>query len=301
LSRWILRGLAGVAVLLLLSAVGFFGVVGWRWWRFRSETCRVTPLMFHAIRSDSMPRARYWLRTGDFAREMSELRAAGAVTPPLDSVADWLNHPERACPFPRNAVIITFDLDGISRHVDFALPELLRNGFRAVFFVPLAALDHPPGVTTPGLVELARAGMTIGSHTEHHYDMRYEQPDSMVASLLRTRERLGAITGQPIATVSAPGGRYNDRVVAGVGRAGFSTFFTSDPCYITPKTPALTLCRIEIRGDGGMTALDALEHPWGVALQSTMWSLKRRVEALIGPRLWFLVHSMRKEIEGPGY
>jgi len=301
MSLWVKRLLLTVLSVLLLGVVGFGGTALHFWLRFRSEGCRVTPLMYHAIVSERRPNARYWMHEEEFARQMAELRTAGAVTPPLDSVVAWLEHPRSACPFPPNSVLITFDLDGVSRHLELALPHLTENGFRALFFVPLLALDHPPGVSSGALRQSAAAGMIIGSHSEHHYDMRLEQPDSMVASLVRTRRYLGGITGRPVATVSAPGGRYNASVVTGVERAGFTSFFTSDPCYIIPDSRPETLCRIEIRGDGGMTALDAVRRPWGVAVQAADWAIKRKVESLIGPRFWNLLHFLRSEVGGPGY
>jgi peptidoglycan/xylan/chitin deacetylase (PgdA/CDA1 family) len=257
--------------------------------------------MYHSVVSKHRQPARYWIREAEFAQQMDSLKALGAVTPPLDSVVAWLAHPGEGCPFPPHAVLITFDLDGESRHEKLAVPHLLRNGFKAIFFVPLMALDHPPNVSSVEVAALAQAGMTIGSHTEHHYDMRYEHPDSMVASLMRTRELLGSLSGQPIATLSAPGGRYNDSVVAGVERAGFTSFFTSDPCYVLPDSRPRTLCRIEVRGDGGITAQDAMLKPWGVAVQATDWAIKRRVEAMVGGRFWFLFHTIRQQIDGPGY
>ncbi len=301
MMRWLkFAGLTIGAVAVVLG-LGYAGLVLSRWYGFRQTECRIAPLMYHAVLPDSRAGARYWIQESEFARQMDSLKAAGAVTPPLDSVVAWLSQPSGVCPFPRHAVIITFDLDGDSRHFDLAVPHLVRNGFTAVFFVPLMALDHPPSVSSAEVTALAGAGMTIGSHSEHHYDMRYEYPDSMVASLLRTRERLKVLSGQPILTVSAPGGRYNESVVEGVARAGFTTFFTSDPCYIVPGTKPGTLCRIEMRGDGGMTAADALLHPFGVAVQATDWAIKRRVEAMVGGRFWFLFHRLRKQLDGPGY
>ena len=298
---WARRLLLMVLSVLLLGAVGFGGTALRFWLRFRQQGCRVTPLMYHAIVSEQRPDTRYWMQEREFARQMAELKKAGAVTPPLDSIVSWLDRPGEGCPFPPKSVLITFDLDGISRHLGRALPHLAEQGFQGVFFVPLMALDHPPGVTSEALQQIAAAGMTVGSHSEHHYDMRLEYPDSMVASLLRTRERLGAVTGQPITALSAPGGRYNQSVVTGVEHAGFTSFFTSDPCYITRAPPPRALCRIEIRGDGGMTALDAVERPWGVAVQAADWAIKRKVESVISPRFWNLLHFLRSEVNGPGY
>ena len=298
---WLRRGVLGVVAIAVILGLGYAVVVLRHGLAFRSDACRITPLMYHAVMPDSEVAARYWMHESEFARQMDDLRAAGAVTPSLDSVVAWLDRGGEGCPFPAKSVILTFDLDGDSRHLHRALPYLQRNGFQAVFFVPLMALDHPPGVSTAELQGIAAAGMTIGSHSEHHFDMRQEHPDSMVASLRRTRDRLGAITGQPILSVSAPGGRYNDRVIQGVRDAGFTSFFTSDPCYVRPRDTAAKLCRIEIRGDLGMTALEAVSRPWAVARQAADWGIKRRIESVVGGRVWMLLNFLRRRVEGPGY
>lgn len=300
--RLLKRLAIGAGLLVLILGLSWFAAIVVRWWGFRQASCRIAPLMFHAVMPNKKGSARYWMTEAQFARQMDALHAAGVATPPLDSVVQWLEGGARdACPFPARSAVITFDLDGESHHLAKALPHLQRNGLRAVFYIPLMALDHGSGVTTDEVRGLAQAGMAIASHSEWHQDLRQEQPDSMIASLQRTQARLGEISGQAITSLSAPGGRYDARVVADVRRAGFSSFFTSDPCYITTTDTPARLCRIEIRGDGGMTALEAVESPWRVAVQATGWGIKRGVERLVGTRIWFLLNFLRRSAEGPGY
>ncbi|MGE3525681.1 MAG: polysaccharide deacetylase family protein [Gemmatimonadales bacterium] len=301
--KWFRRTGLAVVVLLLGCAAAYGLVLGYHWWRFAREDCRLTPLMFHAVMPDRRGPARYWMPALEFARQMQELKAAGGTTPSLDSVERVLRTGRLgdACPFPPHSVLITVDLDGESHHAQLALPVLRRLGFTALFFVPTCEIDRGRAGTSAALRMMADSGMVIGSHTEHHLDMRYEQPDSMLASLERTRDLLRRITGRPVRTLSAPGGRYDDAVVARVPEAHFTTFFTSDPCYITPRSSPFRLCRIEIRGDGGMTALDAVRSPFRVALQATDWSFKRFVEAIVPRGFWYWLHDMRSSMGGPGY
>lgn len=302
--KWVRRTVLAMAGLFSGILITYGLVLGYHWWRFAREDCRVTPLMIHAVMPDRRPAGRYWMRVSDFARQMEALKSAGATALSADSVEKVLRSDRQVgaqCPFAPKSFILTFDLDGESHHAQLALPILRRAGFTALFFVPTFEIDRGRAVTSDGLRMMADSGMVIGSHTEFHLDMRYEQPDSMVASLRRSREVLNRITGQPIVTLAAPGGRYNSSVIAHLPEAGFTTFFTSDPCYITPSSRPLQLCRIEIRGTGGMSALEAINSPLRVAIQATDWRFKRIVEGIVPRGFWLWLHEMRKAIGGPGY
>ena len=272
-----------------------------RWLEFRSQECRVAPLMFHAVVEDRRRSSRFWMTISEFRQQMEQLKAAGVVTLSPDSLAAMSRRRGVGCPYPPNAVLITFDAEVPSHHRALVVPVLVALGYQAVFFVPSSFLDHPSAMSASDLLASAQAGMVIGSHSEYHRDMRLEDPDSMVASLRRSIARLSAVSGQEVRAVSAPGGRYNQTVVSGVRSSGATSFFTSDPCYITQADFTGPLCRIEIRGNGGMTALDAVREPWAVAVQAAEWGIKRGVEDLIGPRLWSLLHFLRSETGGPGY
>ncbi len=293
LPRWAWILAAPVALV-----CGFYLVIfAVLWRRFAAEDCRVAVLMFHQILPASHPELRYAMSDTVFARQIAVLAAAGATTrSPDELVAALQRGRQDGCPFRSREVLITFDMDGESRQAELALPVLRQNGFKAVFFVPTAFIDHGLAVSSSAIRTLAAAGMTIGSHSEHHYDMRSEQPDPMVASLGRSRDVLHALTGQPIDFVAAPGGRYNAEAIDGVRRAGFAGFFNSDPCYITPESSRWQLCRIEVRGDGGLSAVDALTRPRVVAAEATAWWLKRGLEDVIGARAFRWVHKLSQRV-----
>lgn len=285
-----------VAVVALLTPAVIFLRL---WLAAPSAQCRAVPLMFHRIVPADAPAERYAMREPEFARQMEQLKAAGARTRPVLELVHAMEQAESsgACPFLPQEVVLTFDLDGASRDLETAVPTLRRLGLDAILFAPSGFVDHGRSVTSAELKAMADSGMTVGSHTQFHYDMRYEDPDSMVASLMRSRETLRAMTGQPILIASAPGGRYDDQVVRNLPRAGLEGFFNSDPCYIGPGSSRYRLCRVEIRGDGGMTAVQALHSPAMVARQATGWQVKRLVEAIVGRRLWGVIHSVGSPYE----
>lgn len=253
---------------------------------FRSQSCRVAVFMFHDLAPDSEAGTRYRTREADFAAQLDELAALGATTRPVDELLAVMDSPAgAACPFDRLEYLITFDLDGLSEHRSRVLPHLEARGLPALFFVPTGFLDHGRVVRSEDVTAMAQAGITFGSHTEGHEDLRLAPERELDRSLPRSRDTLQRLTGQPIATIAAPGGRYDERTIPMIRRAGFEAFFTSDPCYLTPGPTDRPLCRIEIRGDG-FTMPQALTTHRRVAWQATEWWIKRRIEQIVGPRRW---------------
>jgi peptidoglycan/xylan/chitin deacetylase (PgdA/CDA1 family) len=292
--------LAAAAIVLLGVSAAFGAVFASHWRAAGVAECGATVLMFHSVVPDSMRPARYWMRESEFVRQLDELRQTGARTRPLEEFLQAINEGDDAgCRFDAREVVLTFDLDGPSWHHELAVPHLESHGFHAVFFVPTGFVGRGGSVTEEAIAAMA-GGIDFGSHSEYHEDLRTLQPDSLVASLSRSREFLREITGQEIQAIAAPGGRYDDSVIEAVRSAGFSALFNSDPCRVSRRTSAYSICRIEIRGDGGMTAAGALLSNRRVAAQATSWSVKRSLEAVAGSGFYTRLNRFRQSLQGPG-
>src|SRR5213593_1247464 len=61
-------------------------------------------------------------------------------------------------------VALTFD-DGTGDHLLEVLPVLKSRGITATFFITTSWVGRPGYLTRAGVAELARAGMSVGSHT----------------------------------------------------------------------------------------------------------------------------------------
>jgi peptidoglycan/xylan/chitin deacetylase (PgdA/CDA1 family) len=96
---------------------------------------------------------------------------------------------------PRRSIVITFD-DGWESQYKHAYPALRKRGMSATFFVITKDISHDSiSMTWPQLKEMARAGMTIGSHTrthpeliDRHTGLRWE----IGGSIEDLRQQLGA-------------------------------------------------------------------------------------------------------------
>jgi peptidoglycan/xylan/chitin deacetylase (PgdA/CDA1 family) len=284
--------------LLAAAMIAFVLLLSVHWVSFARQQCRVAVIMLHQVVTDQDAPSRYAMREGELARQLETLLASDVRILSESELFEYLSaHSYResgACPWSGRAAVVTFDMDGASHHPELALPHLVRLRVPAIFFVPTGFLDQGRAVTSAGVEGLASAGMSIGSHSMWHQDLTNLDRATRVAELTLSRDTLTALSGRSVRAVAAPGGRYDADVLRDAESAGFDAFFTSDPCYVTPGSSPLQICRIEIRGHRGPTMLDAARTSGPVAWQATQWQVKRLVERIVGDHGWSTLSSLRR-------
>jgi peptidoglycan/xylan/chitin deacetylase (PgdA/CDA1 family) len=128
---------------------------------------------------------------------------------------------------PGPPIHVTFD-DGNASDISIALPELLKRGLTASFFLCAARLDAPGYVSSAGVAQLIDAGMEIGSHGMHHRDWRTLDEGALCEEIGAARRRLEEVCSRPIHAVAVPFGSYDRRVLARLRGADFARVYTSD-------------------------------------------------------------------------
>lgn len=103
--------------------------------------------------------------------------------------------------------------------------EFLRLGLQATFFVELlkeaGAQDQ--------IAEIARMGMTMGSHTMHHpQDLKALTMEQIRSEVVVSRRMVQDLSGQPCRSFCYPRGRYNDDIVGLVRQAGYDDARTTE-------------------------------------------------------------------------
>ncbi|HTN46472.1 MAG TPA: polysaccharide deacetylase family protein [Flavipsychrobacter sp.] len=117
----------------------------------------------------------------------------------------------------KREVIITFDDCG--RHLfDFAIPELIRRGMKACFYIPTAHInginswDVAEGKVAVELMnendiqELLRLGMEIGSHSHHHIRLSEINEAHFIDEVKTSKNILESITQHLVLSFSYPFG-----------------------------------------------------------------------------------------------
>ncbi len=125
------------------------------------------------------------------------------------------------------APLITFD-DGNASDIEIALPELQARGLTATFFLLAGRLGQPGSLTEADVTTLAQAGHRIGLHGADHVDWRHLDPDARAREWVASREKLAALSGQPVDEAAAPFGLYDRQVAHDLRKLGFATLYTSD-------------------------------------------------------------------------
>ena len=177
-------------------------------------------------------------------------------------------------------VLLSFD-DGHASNAVHGLPLLARHGARGVFFVTTDFIDHRPGFCSRAQVmELAAAGMTVGSHGRTHRFLDDLDATEALAELHDSRRALEDLIGQPVDQVSFPGGRYRPDQLA-AWRADGYRFFHSSAIGVHPASAVLdgsVLPRLAVRRDTPVAQCLTM------ARGDTHWLLEAR--AVAGVKRW---------------
>lgn len=128
-----------------------------------------------------------------------------------------------------------------------ALPQdkLLRvfNALAACVDIDERAVHALRPLTWEMVAAMARAGITIGSHTSTHSVLTRESAGTVLEEVTGSRQALEDALGSPVRHFAYPGGDFNRSVVRAVADAGYHFGYTT--CrHRDPEHPLLTIPRI---------------------------------------------------------
>jgi peptidoglycan/xylan/chitin deacetylase (PgdA/CDA1 family) len=219
-------------------------------------------LMYHAVGEDGEPAGRYIVPRRTLARQLHWLWLAGYRVIGADElVARRTSH---RLP-PARSVAITFD-DGYADNHRLGVPELLRRGYCATFFVVTSALGKAntwdregelagrPLMGADQLFDLERHGMEIGSHTRRHPALAGLDPATLEDELAGSRADLETLLRHPVRTFAYPYGSVDAAAADGVERAGYDGAYCSHSGFNDPAAPGYALRRVEVRGSDSLLA-----------------------------------------------
>jgi peptidoglycan/xylan/chitin deacetylase (PgdA/CDA1 family) len=199
---------------------------------------------------------------------------------------------------------ITFD-DGHISQFDLAFPILKELSIKAIFFVTAGWIGRREGcMSWKHLEEIARDGYEIQSHGWSHAYLSRCSNQELHTELRRSKCELENHLGIKVSAISAPGGRWDRRVLSACLEAGYERLFTSDPCITRKKEDG-----IEVSGRWMVTrTTDANEIPLmldgrgaRVALMRVRNLTKATARRVIGDRayqtLWRTLARKERSLE----
>jgi peptidoglycan/xylan/chitin deacetylase (PgdA/CDA1 family) len=127
------------------------------------------------------------------------------------------------------------------------------------------------------IVEMRRAGVTIGSHTKTHVWLATESPERGADEVAGSKQDLERRLGEPVEHFAYPGGQFTPPIVDAVARAGYRFAYTACQ-HSDPTRPSLTIERL-LLWEGSSVGADGRFSPAILSCQTHgLWPPARMCE-----------------------
>ena len=181
-------------------------------------------LMYHSI-DDNWRQTKLSVSPESFEKQMSFLHRKRYKVLSLDEVIDI--YEKKQGPLFKT-VSITFD-DGYLNNYTVAYPVLRRYGFPATIFVEIDKIGKEDYVNWEQLKQMAAEGITIGSHTLTHPDLRKLDDQDLLKELKESKRILEEGLGQSVDFLCYPGGSFDERVRQAAIKAEYKVACATNP------------------------------------------------------------------------
>ena len=171
----------------------------------------------------------------------------------LSDVADEI----RPCSNRESGVVLTFD-DGFRNVYEYALPVLQTYGFPATVFLvtdycektnswpgQTVRIEGEPLLRWREIQEMSRAGISFGSHTRTHPDLRKLSIEQAEEELASSKKAIADATGLPVDMLAYPYGAY-DAAVRNLARQHFRLACSTHLGFVKQDSDLFALERIEM-------------------------------------------------------
>lgn len=156
---------------------------------------------------------------------------------------------------------ITFDDGNASDHV-FGLPEMVRHGIPARFFIITDRIGEPGSLSEEQIREMADKGMRFGTHGASHRPWPGLLEDGQLDDELdRSTSALAALVRRPVMEAAFPQGLYDRRVLSALRRYGITRAFSVDEGMSRERSWLRTRYSV-IHTDTAETITALLDSPW---------------------------------------
>ncbi len=214
-----------------------------------------------------------------FAFQMRILKLLGFNTIDLDQLE---NYKKGNIDLPPKTVLITFD-DCYQESIDYAIPILKSNGFKAVFFVPTDCVGGQshwlmpeigcefPVIGWDTVKFLETNGFQVGSHSKTHPDLTELTPEDCYKELAESRKVLEEHLGHEVAHLAYPYGLFNDAVKSSAAKAGYNTVCSVIERFARREDDPLALPRINVLGSYNIVDFVLILHYEGKYKTTLRW------------------------------
>ena len=245
--------------------------------------------MYHGVSEAKDPASHAYYRTttspAAFRVQMQFLHENGYTTCKPGSVADQV----QADTMDARQVSITFD-DGYQDFLEHAQPVLELFGFTATVYLPTAFIGNQrrafkgrPCLTWPEVRQLQQRGVSLGSHTITHPQLRGLSAETIRAELVDSKKAIEDRTGEPVTSFAYPYAfpetdrRFKAALRELLVEAGYTSGVCTTVACATAASDPLFLPRLPVNIDDDQALLNAKlcgAYDWVGTIQSVIKSTK---------------------------
>lgn len=199
-------------------------------------------LMYHYIREYAHPSdpigENLSVSPKKFEEQITWLKENGYQSVP----PSFLETPE---PVSFKPIVLTFD-DGYQDAYDAAFPVLKKYDMTGMFYLIVDKIGTPGYLTWDEIADMRTMGMSFGSHTLSHPDLRNLSKSNVEKELRGSKMILEQKLGTEVKDFCFPSGKYNDAVLEVVRASGYKTAVTTDGGISTLKSNPYLLPRVRM-------------------------------------------------------
>ncbi|WP_025692099.1 polysaccharide deacetylase family protein [Paenibacillus zanthoxyli] len=197
-------------------------------------------LMYHSIGNN--PSSTLFVPPKLFHKQMEHLKNAGYHTMTFKDLINW----KTGEMIPDKPILITFD-DGYLDNFTIVYPILKKLQMRATIFATSDFIGYPNHLNWEQIKEMEQSRyVEIGAHTRHHAELTKNTPLQLVDEVWGAKQKMEKRLGHPIIAFAYPSGKFNQKVLQVVKRAGFEFAVTTKPGFAVKNQGFLTLHRVRI-------------------------------------------------------
>ncbi len=225
---------------------------------------QVPILCYHQIRnwraSDKQVDKDYIIPPATFKAHIKMLADSGYHTILPDELYDYLT---KGTPLPAKPIMLTFD-DADGDQFTEARPELMKYGFKAVYFITFYNIaKNKYYMSRSEVKQLSDEGNVIANHTRDHTNFKKYRSVDWEEQIAVPNKKLELLTGKPVKYFGFPFGEWNSAGLPKLHELGFKAAFQLS-LPRDQNDPLMTIRRILGCGYWSAQTLDYnIKHDFG--------------------------------------